>query len=405
MGEAGGAARRTGAARRAGGAARRTGAIVVGGGIVGLSTAYHLAAAGLRDVVLLEREAGLGLGSTGKCAGGFRHQFSSEVNVRLSLESVRMIRSFSDVHGLPLDVHADGYLFLCRDEPTWSSYRAAAAMQRALGARVELLDAAACEELIPGLAVEDVVGATFGPDDGIADPSGLVNGYATVARREGATIRTGVTVTALETSPDGGRVTGVRTIEGRIDAPLVILTAGVWSPAIAATAGAELMVEPHPRQLVQTTDFPGRPGRRTLVIDAGSMCFFHREGAGVLMGVPPATDPATFAMTPDDRFVAEELLPAAIRVLPSIEEAGLATTWVGLYEMTPDHHPLIGPVAGLDGLLVATGFSGHGFQHAPITGRLLAEIATTGAARTVDIRALRPERFAAGEPVVEAFVV
>jgi sarcosine oxidase subunit beta len=384
---------------------RQAGAIVVGGGIVGLSTAYHLAIAGIRDVLLLERESGLGLGSTGKCAGGFRHQFSSEVNVRLSLASARMIRDFSDEHGLPLDVHVDGYLFLCRDETTWAGYQAAAAMQRALGARAELLDAAACAELIPGLAVEGIVGGTFGPDDGIADPSGLVSGYATIARRAGAVIRTGVAVTGLRGSADGTRILGVSTALGDIDAPLVVLAAGVWSPALVGTLGIDLPVEPHARQLVQTTDFPGRPERRTLVIDISSMAFFHREGTGVLMGVPPSADEPTFELRKDDRFVADELLPALIRLLPSIEDARLATSWVGLYEMTPDHHPLIGPIRGLEGLLVATGFSGHGFQHAPVTGKLLAELATTGAARSIDIHALRPERFAEGEPIVEAFVV
>src|SRR5689334_19821261 len=132
---------------------RTAGAIVIGGGAMGVSTAYHLAAAGVEDVLLLEREGGFGLGSTGRCAGGFRHQFSSEVNVRLSLESVRMIRSFTEDHGLPLDVHVDGYLFLVRDEAAWADYQAAADMQRRLGARVELLDAQACAELIPGLIV------------------------------------------------------------------------------------------------------------------------------------------------------------------------------------------------------------------------------------------------------------
>jgi sarcosine oxidase, subunit beta len=386
--------------------ARQTaGAIVVGGGIVGVSAAYHLAAAGVRDVLLLEREPGLGLGSTGRCAGGFRHQFSSDVNVRLSLASARMIRGFSEEHGLPLDVHVDGYLFLCRNEATWAHHRAAAAMQRSLGARVHELDAAACRDLIPGLAVDDVVGATFGPDDGIADPSGLVNGYAIAARRAGATIRTGAAVTGLRTSADGRRVAGVSTSAGDIDAPLVVLAAGVWSPALASSVGVDLPVEPHPRQLVQTTDFAGRPERRTLVIDTTSMCFFHREGNGVLMGVPPASDEPTFETETSDRFVAEELVPAAIRLLPAVEDAGFATTWTGLYEMTPDHHPLIGPMRGIDGLLVATGFSGHGFQHAPVVGKLLAEIATTGAASTIDIRALRPERFAEGEPILEAFVV
>jgi sarcosine oxidase subunit beta len=384
----------------------RAGAVVVGGGIVGVSTAYHLAAAGVADVLLLEREAGLGLGSTGRCAGGFRHQFSSETNVRLSLASTPLIRAFSATHGLPLDLHLDGYLFVCRDEATWAKYRAAAAMQQRLGARVELLDGRGCAELIPGLAIEGVVGATFGPEDGLADPSGLVTGYATAARRAGARIRTGVSVTAIRAVPDGGRVTGVSTAGGGIiETPLVVLATGAWAAELAATVGVDLPVEPHPRQLVQTTDFPGRPARRTLVVDTATMFFFHREGNGVLMSVPPASDPVTFSLQPAERFVADELLPVATRVLPAVAEAGLASTWVGLYEMSPDHHPLIGPIRGLDGLLVATGFSGHGFQHAPIVGQLLAEIATTGAAHALDISALRPERFADGEPIVEAFVV
>lgn len=383
---------------------RTAGAIVVGGGIVGVATAYELAAAGIRDVLLLEREAGLGLGSTGKCAGGFRHQFSSDVNVRLSLASAKLIRGFSGAHDLPLDVHVDGYLFLCKDEVAWASHKRAAAMQRSLGAEVDMLDAAACRELIPGLAVDEVVGATFGPGDGIADPSGLVNGYATIARRAGATIRTGVSVTGLRTTADGSHIAGVSTSQAAIDAPLVILAAGVWSPAIGATAGLDLPVEPHARQLAQTTDFTGRPERRTLVIDTSTMAFFHREGSGILMGVPPSDDSPTLEPRTSDRFVAEELIPAVSRVLPAVEDASFATTWVGLYEMTPDHHPIIGPVRAVEGLLVATGYSGHGFQHAPITGVLLAEIAT-GRPTSIDIHALRPERFAEGEPIVESFVV
>lgn len=384
---------------------RTVGAIVIGGGAMGVSTAYHLAAAGVRDVLLLEREAALGLGSTGRCAGGFRHQFSSEINVRLSLLSVRMIRDFTGLHGLPLDVHPDGYLFLVRDAAQWPAYRAAATMQLRLGARVELLDRAAVDDLVPGLAIDDFVGATFGPEDGITDPSGLTNGYATAARRAGARIQTGVTVTSIRSSTDGSRVIGVSTSDGPIDAPIVVIAAGVWGPSVASTCGLDLPVVPYPRQLVVTGPFPGRPDRRTLVIDTSSMLFFHREGDGVVMGIPPANEQPTFETALDDRFVAEELLPAAITLLPALERAGLATTWTGLYEMSPDHHAILGPVGGLQGLLLAAGFSGHGFQHAPIVGKLLAECATEGRATSVDIRSLRLERFRDGEPIVETHVI
>jgi sarcosine oxidase subunit beta len=380
-------------------------AVVVGGGAMGASIAYHLAAAGAGRVILLEREAALGTGSTGRCAGGFRIQFSSEINVRLSLASVPMIRGFTEEHGLPLDVDVDGYLFVVRDQAAWAGYRAAAAMQRSLGARVEELDAAAAAALIPGLNVDGVVGATFGPDDGIADPSGLTNGYATLARRHGAAIRLGAEVTAIRTSADGSRVTGVSTRDGDIDAPLVVNAAGPWARDLAATCGIDLPVEPQPRHVVTTSAFPGRPERRTLVIDTATMFYFHREGAGVLMGMPRLADAVTtFATVVDDRWIADELLPQAIRVLPALEDAGLARSWVGLYEMTPDHHAILGPVDGLAGLYLANGFSGHGFQHAPIVGKVIAEL-ITGEPPTVDVSALRLERFARGELIGESHIV
>ena len=385
----------------------RADVIVVGGGAMGTSIAYHLATAGAGRVVLLEREVALGLGSTGRCAGGFRHQFSSEINVRLSLESIRIIRSFTEDHGLPLDVHADGYLFLVRDAGSWAGYRAAAAMQRSLGARVEELDADSVGELVPGVALDGIVGATFGPDDGIADPSGLANGYATLARRAGVEIRLGTAVTAIRVVGRGGagRVTGVETSAGRIDAPVVVNAAGVWAPALAATCGVELPIEPQPRHVVVTSGFPGRPERRTLVIDTATMFYFHREGAGVLMGMPRLADAvATFETTVDDRWIAEELLPAAVSVLPALADAGLARSWVGLYEMTPDRHAILGPVSGLDGLFLANGFSGHGFQHAPIVGKVIAEL-ITGRPPTVDVSALCLERFARGELIGESHVV
>jgi sarcosine oxidase subunit beta len=379
--------------------------VVVGGGAMGASIAYHLAAAGAGRVILLEREAALGTGSTGRCAGGFRIQFSSEINVRLSLASVRMIRTFTEQHGLPLDVDVDGYLFLVRDEASWPGYRAAAAMQRSLGARVEELDPAAVAALVPGLATDGLVGATFGPDDGIADPSGLTNGYATLARRAGAELRLGTSATAIRTSPDGGRVTGVSTPDGDIDAPVVVNAAGVWATALAATCGIDLPIEPQPRHVVTTSGFPGRPERRTLVIDTATMFYFHREGAGVLIGMPRLADAvATFETVVDDGWIAEELLPVAVSVLPALEAAGLARSWVGLYEMTPDRHAILGPIGGLGGLYLANGFSGHGFQHAPIVGKVIAEL-VLGAPPTVDVSTLRLERFARGELIGESHVV
>ncbi len=377
--------------------------VVVGGGVVGASAAYHLAAAGAGRVLLLEREDALGTGSTGACAGGFRHQFSSVVNIRLSLASVPMILSFRETHGIPLDVHQDGYLFLVRSEASWRSFVAAAELQRGLGVDARLLQPEEAGALAPGLSLDAIVGATFCPDDGIADPSGLTAGYATIARGAGAELRTGVDVRAVLT--DGARVTGVETSEGQIWTEVVVNAAGPWAGLLAKTCGVVLPLEPVPRSVVVTGPFPGAPDRKTLVIDADTSFYFHREGPGVLMGMGSPNERASFDTTVDEVMVANELVPTAIRVFPPLERAGIARTWAGLYEMTPDRHPIIGPVTGSTGLYLACGFSGHGFQHAPIVGKLLAEMIVEGQARTVDVSGLSLERFERGELVREGHVV
>ncbi|MDP9482482.1 MAG: FAD-binding oxidoreductase, partial [Chloroflexota bacterium] len=379
-------------ARTAPAVPRTADVVVVGGGAVGVSAAYHLAATGAGSVVLVEREGALGTGSTGHCAGGFRHQFSSRVNVELSLASIPLITGFSATHGVPLDVVQDGYLFLVRDADAWPTFQAAAEMQRGLGIDVLLLNAADVAELMPGLAVDGVVGATYCAADGLADPAGLTLGYATAARRAGATIFTGVDATGIVA--EHGRVVGLETTQGRIATPIVIDAAGPWAKALAASAGVDLPLEPIPRVVLVTAPFPRAPTRRTLVVDAATSFYFHREGGGVLMGMGDPDERPTFDTGVDERFVAEELLPTALRVLPALADAEIAHRWVGLYEMTPDRHPIIGTVPRVDGLLLANGFSGHGFQHAPIVGRLLAEIVVDGAAHTVDIGSLGIERFA-----------
>lgn len=376
--------------------------LIVGGGCVGASAAYHLTAAGVGSVLLLERADDLGTGSTAAAAGGFRHQFGSEINVRLSLASIPMLLRFEEEHDLPLDVHQEGYLLLVRDEGAWEGFRSAAEMQRELGARVELLEAADAAQLIPGLDVDDVVGATFGPEDGIADTSGLTHGYATLARRGGAEVRTGVEVAELAT--DGDRVIGARTSGGEeVSAGAVVNAAGPWAALLAGTARVDLPLEPIPRNVVVTGPFPGVPNRRTLVVDTATSFYFHREGQGVLMGMGAPDERPTFDTTVDQTFVAEEILPTAMRVFPPIEEAGIEHTWCGLYEMTPDRHPILGEA--VPGLYLANGFSGHGFQHSPIVGKLLAEMIVDGAASTVDVSALSLDRFERGRPVVESHVI
>jgi sarcosine oxidase subunit beta len=344
----------------------------------------------------------VGTGATGACAGGFRFQFSSEVNVRLSLASVPMILRFSEEHGLPLDVWQDGYLFLVRDREEWAAFRAAADRQRALGVDARVLSPEEAEALAPGIAPDGIVGATYCPDDGIADPAGLTEGYATLARRAGATIELGADV--REVLARDGLVLGVRTARDTIDAPVVVNAAGPWAGTLAATVGVLLPLEPVPRNVVTTGPFPGLPERRTLVIDAATSFYFHREGDGVLMGMGASDERSSFDVTPDVRFIEERILPTAVRVFPPLVEAGVRATWAGLYEMTPDRHPIIGP-SPVEGFYLANGFSGHGFQHAPVVGKLLAEMIVGRHATSVDVSSLGFERFARGDLVREGHVV
>jgi len=376
--------------------------VVIGAGIVGCSAAYHLAAAGAGAVLVVDREDAVGRGSTGACAGGFRQQFTSEVNVRLSMASVPMILGFQEQHGIPVTVSRDGYLFLVRDEDVWAGFLRGVERQRALGVTVEVLDPSQAVARVPGIATAGLVGATFGPGDGIADPGALTQGYATLARGAGASFVLGTTVDRIELDR-AGAVAGVRTDGGAVAASAVVLAAGAWSGALAATAGVDLPIEPVPRVVVTTDRFPGAPVRRTLVIDAVSSFYFHREGDGVLMGMG-GEDRPSFDTTVDERFVADELIPRAVEIFPPVAEAGVRSSWAGLYEMTPDRHPVIG-TASAPGLFIAAGFSGHGFQQGPVVGKLLAELIVGGGARSVDIGTLSLDRFARGDLIREAHVV
>jgi sarcosine oxidase subunit beta len=352
---------------------------------------------------VLERADHLAAGSTGACAGGFRFQFSSPINVRLSQASVPMITGFTREHGLPLDVVQHGYLFLVRGEELWRDFLTANRLHASLGVDAEVLTPEQAVGLAPGIALEGLVGATYGPEDGIADPSGLTQGYATLARRAGVEIEFGVEVERVRVA--GGRVRGVDTGAGPVDAAAVVNAAGPWAGLLAATAGVDLPLEPIPRHVLVTGPFPGAPERRTLVIDAATSFYFHREGAGVLMGMGSGSERPSFETTADESFVADELLPTAVRIFPPLADASVENSWVGLYEMTPDRHPIIGEAPGVAGFYLANGFSGHGFQHAPVVGKLLAELIVEGAATTVDISSLGLDRFERGHLVREGHVV
>jgi sarcosine oxidase subunit beta len=384
--------------------------VIVGGGCMGASTAYHLARLGITDVVLLEREPLLGTGSTGRNAGGVRHQFSSEANVRLSVESIRLIRHFAEQVGGEVDFHQHGYLFLLNTSESVAQFTSQVAMQRRLGVAVELLSPGQAAALAPGLNVDGVLGASFCADDGIADPHGVTQGLAAAARRMGVEIRCGAEVTGIDVT--NGRVTAVRTATGTIATPVVVDAAGPYAGRVGALAGVDVPVLPQRRHIfIAEPAERGAweraplqvPASRIMVIDFETTFYFHREGAGVLFGMADPDERPGFDLTVN-WLVLERIFGVASRRLPALVEAGIAHAWAGLYEMSPDGMPFIGPDPRLRGFFLIAGFSGHGFQHSPAAGRVLADL-VAGRDPGFDVSPFAVERLARDGRSGERYVV
>lgn len=369
---------------------------------MGASVAFHLARLGITNVVLLERESQLGTASTGRNAGGVRHQFSHESNVRLSIESIRMFEEFESVVGSPIDFHQDGYLFLLSDDTEVGAFRAAREMQQRLGVSVDWLGADEAAQIAPGLRTEGIAAATFCARDGISDPNGVTMGFAAAAKRAGVEIRRGVEVTGIDVGGQG--VTAVRTTEGTISTRVVVNATGAWAAKIGAMAGVPLPIWPLRRHIFIAA--PPTSGwtfdSRVLVIDFATSFYFHREGANVLFGMGDPSETPSFDQTVNWQ-VLEQIAPVAARRLPALSDASIAKAWAGLYEMTPDAMPIIGR-AGVDGLFAIAGFSGHGFQHSPAAGRILADV-IAGRDPDFDLSPFRFDRFAAGAASRELGVV
>jgi len=350
--------------------------VIVGGGCMGASVAYHLARLGVTDVVLVEREQMLGTGSTGRNAGGVRHQFSNDANIRLSLESIALLECFADEVGQPIDFHQDGYLFLLTRESSVATFRRNVALQRSLGVDVQWLDAGEAERLAPGLAADGVAGATFCARDGIADPNGVTMGFVKAAQAAGVEVARDTEVTGVRV--ERGRIAGVDTSRGTIETRSVVNAAGPYARQIGQMAGVDVPVEPYRRHIFIAAAPAGEaawrvPASRIMVIDFDTTFYFHREGAGLLFGMGDPDEKPTFDTTVQWDFL-PQVIDVAVQRLPALADASISHAWAGLYEVTPDANPIIGPAPGVDGLFLINGFSGHGFQHSPAAGRILADV-------------------------------
>lgn len=360
--------------------------VIVGGGCMGASVAYHLTRRGVTDVVLLEREKLLATGSTGRNAGGVRHQFSNAANITLSIESIGLLERFADEVGQAIDFHQDGYLFLLSTDASVDTFRRNVALQRSLGVEVQWLDAAGAANVAPGLRTDGVLGATFCRRDGVADPNGVTMGFAKAAQAAGATIERDVEVTGIRVS--GGRVAGVETSKGAIDAPIVVNAAGPYAKQIGRMAGVDVPVDPYRRHIfiahasqastsaASTWSDWNVPSSRVLVIDFETTFYFHREGAGLLFGMGGKNETPTFDTTVQWDFL-PQVIDVAVARLPALADASISHAWAGLYEVTPDANPIIGAATGVNGFFLINGFSGHGFQHSPAAGRILADVITS----------------------------
>ena len=365
-------------------------AVVVGGGVVGLSAAYHLAASGVSDVVLLE-QAELGSGSTCKAAGGVRAQFSDAVNVELAWRSLQAYERFAQDHGQEIDLHQVGYLFLLDAVEDVTAFEASVALQNDLGVPSRMLDVAEAQRLSPLVSTEGVLAAAFCPRDGHCTPESVVLGYAGAARRAGATLVRGTTVLGVER--DGDTVTGVRTDRGTVRTEVVVCAAGAWSRAVGEMAGVDLPVTPVRRQILVTEPMPGLDPSTPFTIDFATSFYFHGEGRGLLLGMSDPDEPPGFHLERSEAWL-PRLGEAVEHRAPRLAEVGISGGWAGLYEMTPDHNAVIGEAPNVSRFLYATGFSGHGFLMGPAVGEVLRDLYHRRPP-VVDVGALSADRFAA----------
>jgi sarcosine oxidase subunit beta len=369
--------------------------VIIGAGVVGASVAYHLALRGCTDVLILEKQEAEVSGSTARSAAGVRHQFSTATNILLSLYSIERLRHFTEETGGHAELHQVGYLFLVNDAATWETYQATAALQRELGARVELLSPADAARLVPQMVTDDLVGATFGPDDGYCDPYGIAMGYLRAAQRMGARIQRDTAATGFVVA--GGQVRGVQTNQGLVSCDVVVNCAGPWAGDVAALAGLNVPVRPYRRNIYMTTPFPQIPKPMPFAFDVGSGFYMRHEGTSILMGASNPAEPSSYTTTVDWEWF-DQVLEHGLARFPILEQAGLAEQqcWAGLYEITPDHNPILGRNPELGGYVDASGFSGHGIMHAPACGMLMAEEILDGRAHSINIDELRIGRFAGG---------
>ena len=375
--------------------------VIIGGGVMGASAAYHLAQRGVKNIVLLEKEKYFGTGATGRCAGGVRYQFSTEINVKLSIESLPMIERFKEEIGQDVSYRQCGYLLVATNEQDAATFKRNVELQNRLGVSTQLLSGDDVRKRLPLMKFEDAIAGTFNQKDGTVDPNGVVMGYVNAAQKMGVKAIENAEVTGITVS--GGEIKEVQTNLGTIQTRMVLNAAGPWSGLIGEMAGVPLPIVPLRRQMFTTNPLREVPEDFPFVIDFARSLYFHREGEGLLIGMSNQNEKPGFDQNVDEDFELVNL-EAAIERMPLVEKASRASHWAGLYEVTPDAHPIYGG-SDVKGFYICTGFSGHGFMHGPVSGKLMTEYMLDGKYSTLDVSMLDLKRFEEGRSIKEYNVV
>lgn len=375
--------------------------VIIGGGVMGASTAYYLVQRGQKNIVLLEKDEFFGQEATGKCAGGVRYQFSTEINIRLSLISLPMLDRFKDEIGQEINFRKCGYLFILTKPEDVQIFRHSVELQQSLGVHTDWVSGDEVRRRLPLMHLEDVLGGTYNAHDGLVDPNSVVMGYINAAQHLGVQALNKVEVTGIQVK--GGKCVAVVTNQGVISTPIVVNAAGPWAGSVGQMAGVKIPIEPVRRQIMTTTPLPEIPTDFPFVLDFAQSLYFHREGEGLLTGMSNPDEKPGFDQNIDTEFEMVNL-EAAIARMPLLEKAGLLNHWAGLYEVTPDAHPIFGKTP-VEGFYVVAGFSGHGFMHGPVSGKLMTELILDGGFKTLDVSSLDLARYAEGRQIREYNVV
>lgn len=372
--------------------------VIIGGGIVGSSIAYHLTEAGCRNVLVLEREAHQGKGSTGKSMGGVRAQFTTAVNIQMSLYSIPFYAAFDERLGHPAGYKPQGYLFVATKLSHLEYLRTNQQLQKSLGLKdVHAVTKAEIVKMVPQLRSDDILGGSFCPSDGFVDPYSAMTGFIKRAVENGVTVWKSAEVTNV--LQERGRVSGVSTTRGEVRAPVIVNAAGPWAAEVAQMAGVDLPVKPLRRMLIPTEPFDEVSHEIPMVIDMTNGFHFRPESRGFLLAWNDPEETPGYKFDFDPEFIEKVLIRAADRV-PCFENLAVnpKRAWAGLYEMSPDHHGIIGEFEDLPGFYAANGFSGHGVMHAPATGKIIADLITAGKTKVVEnVSMLGPARFKVGK--------